>query len=34
MTSLTAWVITVAGLLAAILVTLTVAWLVERKDTP
>ena len=34
MTSLTAWVITVAGLLAAILVTLALAWIVERKDAP
>ena len=34
MTSLVAWVITVAGLLAAILVTLALAWIVERKDTP
>ena len=34
MTSFTAWVITVGGMLAAILVTLALAWLVERKDTP
>ena len=34
MSSLTAWVITVAGMLAAILVALALAWIVERKDTP
>ena len=34
MSSLTAWVITVAGMLAAILITLAIAWIVERKDTP
>ena len=34
MTSLAAWVITVAGMLAAILATLALAWIVERKDTP
>ena len=34
MTSLAAWVITVAGMLTAILATLALAWIVERKDTP
>ena len=34
MTSFTAWVITVAGMLTAILITLAIAWIVERKDTP
>ena len=34
MTGLTAWVITVAGMLAVILVALALAWIVERKDTP
>ena len=34
MTSLAAWVITVAGMLAAILVALALAWIVERNDTP
>ena len=34
MTSLTAWYLIVAGMLAAILVTLALAWIVERKDTP
>ena len=33
MTGLAAWVITVAGMLAAILITLAIAWIVERKDT-
>ena len=33
MTGLTAWVITVAGMLAAILVALALAWIVERGDT-
>ena len=32
MTSFWAWAITVAGLLAAILVTLALAWVVERKQ--
>ena len=32
MTSLAAWVITVAGMLAAILITLALAWIVERED--
>jgi len=32
MTALTAWLITVAGALAAVLVTLALAWLVERND--
>ena len=32
MTSFWAWTITVAGLLAAILVTLALAWVVERKQ--
>ena len=34
MTSFTAWVITVGSLLAAMLITLALAWLVERKETP
>ena len=34
MSGLTAWVITVAGMLAAILITLALAWIVERNDTP
>ena len=34
MTSFTAWAITVGALLACILATLALAWLVERKDTP
>ena len=32
MTSFWAWTITVAGLLAAILVTLALAWVVERNE--
>ena len=32
MTSFWAWTITVAGLLAAVLVTLALAWVVERKQ--
>ena len=32
MTSFWAWAITVAGLLAAILLTLALAWVVERKQ--
>ena len=32
MTSFWAWTITVAGLLAAILLTLALAWVVERKQ--
>ena len=32
MTSFWAWAVTVAGLLAAILVTLALAWVVERKQ--
>ena len=32
MTSFWAWAITVAGLLAAILVTLALAWVVERNE--
>ena len=33
MTSLTAWIITVAGLLAAMLITLALAWITERNDS-
>ena len=32
MSSLTAWVITVGGLLAVILVTLALAWIAERNE--
>ena len=32
MTSFWAWAVTVAGLLAAILLTLALAWVVERKQ--
>ena len=32
MTSFWAWAITVAGLLAAVLLTLALAWVVERKQ--
>jgi high-affinity Fe2+/Pb2+ permease len=32
MTALTAWLITVAGVLTACVLTLALAWLVERND--
>ena len=33
MTSFAAWVITVGGLLAAMLITLALAWITERNDS-